>query len=168
MMRWTKRFGLGTGVLLIGAGVVGILVLRASLPQTNGTVALPDLEKPVRVLRDAHGVPSILAANQHDLYMALGFVHAQDRLFQMDMQRRVGAGRLSEVVGAAGVATDRLMRTLGIYRRATAGLNAASSEFFSTPIRPGSTPSCTAGRPSRLNSRCWAIGRTIGRPPTAW
>jgi penicillin amidase len=129
MMRWTKRLGLGTGVLLISAVVVGFLMLRASLPQTNGTVALPGLERPVRVLRDAHGVPSILAASRHDLYMALGFVHAQDRLFQMDMQRRVGAGRLSEVVGAAGIGTDRLMRTLGIYRHAAASLNAASSEF---------------------------------------
>jgi hypothetical protein len=53
MMPWTKRLGLGAAVLLIGAGVVGILMLRASLPQTNGTVALPGLEKPVRVLRDA-------------------------------------------------------------------------------------------------------------------
>jgi penicillin amidase len=124
-----KLLGLCAGVLLICAGVAGVLMLRASLPQTDGTVALPGLEKPVRVLRDAHGVPSILATSQHDLSMALGFVHAQDRLFQMDLQRRVGAGRLSEVVGAAAIGTDRLMRTLGIHRHAAASLNAASPEF---------------------------------------
>jgi penicillin amidase len=129
MRRRMKLLGLCAGVLLICAGVAGVLMLRASLPQTDGTVTLPGLEKPVRVLRDAHGVPSILAASQHDLYMALGFVHAQDRLFQMDLQRRVGAGRLSEVVGVATIGTDRLMRTLGIYRHAAASRNAVSSEF---------------------------------------
>jgi penicillin amidase len=129
MMRWTKRLVLGAGALLICAGLVGTLWLRASLPQTSGTLALPGLEKTVRVVRDAHGVPAILASSRHDLYMALGFVHAQDRLFQMDLQRRVGAGRLSEVVGDAAIGTDRLMRTLGIYRHAAASLNAASPEF---------------------------------------
>jgi penicillin G amidase len=129
MRRRMKLLGLCASVLLICAGVAGVLMLRASLPQTDGTVALPGLEKPVRVLRDAHGVPSILATSQHDLSMALGFVHAQDRLFQMDLQRRVGAGRLSEVVGAAAIGTDRLMRTLGIHRHAAASLNAASPEF---------------------------------------
>jgi len=99
MARWAKRLGFGTGVVLICAAAICYLLLRASLPQTDGTVALPGLEKPVRVIRDAHGVPAITAASRHDLYMALGFVHAKDRLFQMDLQRRLGAGRLSEAVG---------------------------------------------------------------------
>jgi penicillin amidase len=129
MMRWTKRLGLGAAVLLLCAGVIGGVMLRASLPQTNGTLAMPGLEKPVRVVRDSHGIPTIEASSQHDLYLALGFVHAQDRLFQMDLQRRVGAGRLSEAVGAAGIETDRLMRTLGLYRHAAASVGAASAEF---------------------------------------
>ncbi len=129
MARWAKRLGFGASVVLICAAAICLLLLRASLPQTDGTLALPGLEKPVRVIRDAHGVPVITAASRHDLYMALGFVHAQDRLFQMDLQRRLGAGRLSEVVGAAAVGTDRLMRTLGIYRHAAASLDAASPEF---------------------------------------
>lgn len=104
-------------------------MLRASLPQTTGDLALPGLERPVRVMRDAHGVPSIIASSWHDLYMALGFVHAQDRLFQMDMQRRLGAGRLSEILGDAAAGTDRFMRTLGIYRHAAASVNVASAEF---------------------------------------
>ena len=131
MMGWVKRLGLGATVLLLCAGAIGAVMLRASLPQTNGTLALPGLERPVHVIRDSHGIPAIEATNQHDLYMALGYVHAQDRLFQMDMQRRVGAGRLSEAVGATAVATDRLMRTLGIYRHAAASLGAASPEFRS-------------------------------------
>src|SRR5262245_6865548 len=73
--------------------------------------------------------PSILAGSRHDLYMALGFVHAQDRLFQMDIQRRLGAGRLSEVTGNTALPSDRFMRTLGLYRHAAASVNAASPEF---------------------------------------
>src|SRR5216683_6115295 len=129
MARWAKRLGFGAGVVLICAAAICYLLLRASLPQTDGTVALLGLEKPVRVIRDAHGVPAITAASRHDLYMALGFVHAQDRLFQMDMQRRLGAGRLSEVAGDGAVGTDRFMRTLGLYRHAAASVNAVSSEF---------------------------------------
>lgn len=129
MRRWTKRLGFGAGILLISAVAFGFLMLRASLPQTTGDLALPGLERPVRVMRDAHGVPSIIASSWHDLYMALGFVHAQDRLFQMDMQRRLGAGRLSEILGDAAAGTDRFMRTLGIYRHAAASVNVASAEF---------------------------------------
>ena len=129
MRRWTKRLGFGAGLLLIFAAGIGFLMLRASLPQTTGSLALPGLERPVRVIRDAHGIPSILASSRHDLYMALGFVHAQDRLFQMDLQRRLGAGRLSEVFGETAVGSDRLMRTLGLYRHAAASVNAASAEF---------------------------------------
>jgi penicillin amidase len=129
MMRWAKRLALGALVLLVCAGAAGGLWWRASLPQTNGTLALPGLEQPVRVIRDAHGVPTIVAGSRHDAYMALGYVQAQDRLFQMDMQRRAGAGRLSEAVGVAAVDIDRLMRTLGLYRHAAASLNAASDEF---------------------------------------
>jgi penicillin G amidase len=129
MRRWTKRLGFGAGILLMCAAGLGLLILRASLPQTTGNLALPGLEHPVRVIRDAHGVPSIVAANRHDLYIALGFVHAQDRLFQMDMQRRLGAGRLAEVVGDAAIASDRFMRTLGLYRHAAASVNAVSPDF---------------------------------------
>jgi penicillin amidase len=129
MKRWTKRLGLGAGILVIFVVGVAYLLLRASLPQTSGNLSLPGLERPVRVMRDAHGIPTIQASSRHDLYMALGFVHAQDRLFQMDLQRRAGAGRLAEVVGNPALATDRFMRTLGLYRHAAASVNAASPEF---------------------------------------
>src|SRR3954466_608271 len=112
-MRLMKRIGLGAAVLAMGAVVAGWLFLRASLPQTTGILNISGLTAAVSVTRDQYGVPTIRAGNRHDLYLALGFVHAQDRLFQMDLQRRVGAGRLAQIFGAAALPTDRLMRTLG-------------------------------------------------------
>ncbi len=86
------------------------------LPQTDGQLRLAGLQAEVTVFRDAWGVPHIYAANEPDLLFAQGFIHAQDRLWQMEFQRRMVAGRLSEVVGAAGLPVDRWMRVLGIYR----------------------------------------------------
>lgn len=123
------RIGLYLAALVVVCAIAGFVFLRASLPQIAGTLALPGLEQPVRVVRDAYGIPSITAENRHDLAMALGFVHAQDRLFQMDLQRRAGAGRLSEIFGPSALGTDRTMRTLGLYRFAEAGVGFASPEF---------------------------------------
>jgi penicillin G amidase len=114
-------------LLAVGAGGTG-LWLRTSLPTTDGTLALPGLREPVRVSRDAHGIPTIRAESEHDADFALGFLHAQDRLFQMDMMRRYGAGRLSEVFGARTLAPDRAMRTLGLYRAAQAQFAVLSPE----------------------------------------
>jgi penicillin amidase len=111
-------------ILLILVAVVAMcggstyLWLRSSLPANSGTMTLPGLTAEVTITRDAAGVPHITAANERDAAFALGFVHAQDRLFQMDMMRRLGAGRLSEVLGRATLGTDRMMRTLGLYRAA--------------------------------------------------
>ncbi len=84
------------------------------------------LSSPVEIARDDRGVPTIRAKSLNDAYFAIGFAHAQDRLFQMELMRRVGAGRLAETVGAAGVSTDKLMRTLGLYRMAEAEAASAS------------------------------------------
>jgi len=114
-------------LVLVAAGS-GFLFLRSSLPVTDGTIALPGLAAAVEVTRDRWGIPTIRAANDRDAAFALGFVHAQDRLFQMDMMRRLGAGRLSEVFGAPTLALDRLMRTLGLYRAAAAQYPGLSPE----------------------------------------
>jgi penicillin amidase len=106
--------------LLTVAGVAGWLWLRTSLPTTGGTVALDGARAAVEILRDKNGVPHIFAADAEDAYLALGYVHAQDRLWQMEMMRRLGAGRLSEVVGAATLGLDRYSRTFGLYRLAEA------------------------------------------------
>ena len=116
--------GVAFALLLLGAAAAGggWLWLRGSLPPIDGERVLAGLSGPVEVIRDRHGIPHILAQNEEDALLALGFVHAQDRLWQMEMNRRVGAGRLAEVLGPAALDTDRLLRTLDLYRKAEASL----------------------------------------------
>jgi penicillin amidase len=89
---------------------------RRQLPQTTGTVVVDGLQAPVDILRDRWGVPHIYAANTPDAMFAQGFVHAQERLWQMDFQRRLVAGRLAEVLGREALPADRWLRTLGMRR----------------------------------------------------
>ena len=118
--RWLLWGLLGLIGLLAVTGIGGTLWLRGSLPQTSGEIRIEGLAAPVQVLRDADGLVTLRAENDLDAYRALGFVHAQERLWQMDFMRRIGAGRLSEIVGNATLDTDRFMRTLGLYRQAEA------------------------------------------------
>lgn len=94
--------------------------IRKSFPVTSGSIAVAGLADVVEVARDEFGVPHINARNEHDELFTLGFVHAQDRLWQMDMQRRVGQGRLSELFGLAAVPFDKMFRIVGIRRNAEA------------------------------------------------
>ena len=103
-------------------------LLTRPLPQTKGTIVLAGLQKPVEVFRDQWGVPHIYAENTHDLLFAQGFVHAQDRLWQMEMNRRLGMGRLSEVFGSLTLEADRIIRVLGIKRAAQAELKTCSAQ----------------------------------------
>jgi penicillin amidase len=96
------------------------LALRSSLPATDGRILVQGLHAEVTIARDVDGIPTITAQNDDDLSFGLGFVHAQDRLFQMELQRRYGAGRLAELFGAAAVPIDTQMRVLGLYRSAKA------------------------------------------------
>ena len=130
-MFWLKHVGLTVAMLLVLAAGGGWAFLMGSRPTTSGTLRLSGLTAPVAVVRDAAGVPTIRAQNTHDLYLALGFVHAQDRLFQMDQQRRLVQGRLSEVLGPTTLVTDRALRTLGLYRSATRAVQFISPEFIS-------------------------------------
>ena len=88
------------------------------LPKTDGEIQIKGLHAPVKVFRDRWGVPHIYAENEHDLFMAQGFVQAQDRLWQMETNRRLAAGRLSEVIGPKTLGIDRLDRTMGLMRAA--------------------------------------------------
>jgi len=111
--------GLSVVVAIAAATVLGaVLHLRSSLPQENGSLVLSGLRDPVEIVRDKHGIPHIHAKNDHDAYFALGFVHAQDRLWQMEFNRRLGVGRLAEILGEPGLRFDRYLRTIGIYRLA--------------------------------------------------
>jgi penicillin amidase len=115
-------------VLVIAlAAAAGYVWLRQSLPQLEGTLTLAGLKAPLEIVRDRHGVPHIYAGSVEDAQFGLGFVHAQDRLWQMEMNRRIGSGRMSEALGAATLDADRFLRTLGVRRSADATLKHLSA-----------------------------------------
>ena len=105
-------------VLLILIGVTGVILVRRPFPKTEGTIRLPGLHDQVEIFRDSYGVPHIYATNEHDLFMAQGFVHAQDRFWQMEFWRRSGSGTLSEILGPSALESDRFIRTVGWHRTA--------------------------------------------------
>ena len=115
-------------LLLVAATVGGWLYYTATtaLPQLDGSLVVTGLSAPAAVTRDAHGVPSIEAANLEDLFLAQGYVTAQDRLWEMDMTRRFAAGDMAEVLGAEWVKHDREQRILGLEARAEQGLQELS------------------------------------------
>jgi penicillin amidase len=115
------RPGRVAGLIVISAALLlsGCdTLLGRSAPLRDGTVAAPGLLAPVSVIRDRVGIPHIYAGNDHDLCFAQGYVHAQDRLFQIDLERRLARGELSELFGEATLPADRLFRHLGFGARA--------------------------------------------------
>lgn len=108
--------------LAVFAVAVVVLIFTTEPTDTGGSAQIAGLGGNVSVIRDAHSVPHIFADTRLDAYRALGFVHAQDRFFQMEFARRTAAGRLSEVIGSFGLRGDRFMRTLGIYDLAEASV----------------------------------------------
>ena len=117
-----KRLGLGVLIIFILLGAGGTFyfksylpntVVQKSFPQIDGEIQLDGLNGPVHIYRDPMGIPHIYAATQHDLFFAQGYVHAQDRFWQMDAWRHIGSGTLSEMFGSGQVETDTFLRTLG-------------------------------------------------------
>ena len=127
-MKVLVRVAFAALVLIVVAAAGGYFHLRQSLPQEEGEVRLAGLAKPVEVLRDSYGVPHISAQSLADAIHALGYVHAQDRLWQMEVNRRTAAGRLAEAFGEGALETDRFLRTLGIRRAAEANLKHLDAE----------------------------------------
>jgi penicillin amidase len=128
MRKWFRRVA---ATLLVGALLVaGVLAwtIQRMLPQTDGSLALAGLRSEVRIERDAHGIPTIRAGSAEDAAYGLGFVHAQDRLWQMETHRRIGAGRLAEAFGPPALEADRFLRALGVRRAAAAQWAKAGSE----------------------------------------
>ncbi len=141
-------------------------------------VELQHLQGSVTVRYDERGVPHIRAENETDLYRALGYVHAQDRLFQMEVLRRLARGELAEVLGPKLLDTDKLMRSLRIRERAdtyVANLDQTVARLSSPckPIWTASTSIRTA-TPNRSSLMCWASPsarsplRTPSASPVTW
>ncbi|MEA2646192.1 MAG: penicillin amidase, partial [Chloroflexota bacterium] len=116
---------LGTALIALAGALVAVIALvlatyavifRRPLPRTTGGLAVAGLDAEVEVVRDARGVPHVSASSRHDAAFAVGFLHGQERMWQMELQRRLAAGRLAEVLGERAVPSDRLMRRLGLYR----------------------------------------------------
>lgn len=114
-------------ILFVAVAGYAYFIARSALPQLDGALAINGLSASVNVKRDNHGVPTIEAANFEDLFFAQGFVTAQDRLWQMDIMRRFGAGELSEILGEATLKIDREQRILGLRVAAKKNLQMASA-----------------------------------------
>ncbi|MFP4374499.1 MAG: penicillin acylase family protein [Spirochaetaceae bacterium] len=135
-----KRILIAVAVVLviniIGATTAFFIITRRAHPKTRGEVTVGGLDAPVEVLRDENGIPHIFAETTRDMYFAQGYVHAQDRFWQMDFWRRIGAGRLSELLGSATLSTDVFLRTMGFselarqeYQAMAAGPRAALDAY---------------------------------------
>jgi len=109
-----KKVGYFILALLLLLGVISYIFIQNNKPNYKGTISINSLDDPVSVYFDDFGVPHIFADNEIDAYRALGYVHAQDRLWQMELIRRIAAGRLSEIFGKDLVKTDQFFRGLGI------------------------------------------------------
>jgi len=125
---WAKRLGvfLAAMILLLLGGIAG--ALWWSLPARDAELSLAGLAAPVGISLDTHGIPHIVAQTEEDAWAALGFLHARDRMFQMEMMRRGARGQTAAVAGAAALRLDRFMRLLRLEERATADLAALDAE----------------------------------------
>lgn len=124
MRIWLKRIGLALLLLVVFVFIGTWWLLRGSVPTLDGELALAGLSAPVTLQRDALGVVTIDAANQADALRTLGFVHAQERYFEMDLMRRSAAGELAELVGAAALDLDKQHRVHRLRARAVRNLPA--------------------------------------------
>jgi penicillin amidase len=119
---------LAVGLVALGYGT---FTVRRCWPKTDGTVQLDGLHAEVTVVRDQWGIPHVYAKNARDLFFAQGYVHAQDRFWQMEFWRRIGAGRLSEILGESALEQDRFIRTVGWHRAAARELEQLDAETLS-------------------------------------
>jgi len=162
--RWLLRAAVLVVVLVLLAVLAGWLALRGSVATLDGEQALPGLAGPVKVERDALGVVTIEAASEADAMRALGYVHAQERYFEMDLMRRVAAGELSELFGAAAVDTDKQNRVHRLRARVDAHLDAALGE--QRPILQAYLEGANAGL-GALHARPWPY-LLLRQTPRPW
>ncbi len=128
-MKWIRRAGWALLWLALAASIALWIYSRRVLPTTQGTLQLvggPKAE--LRIERDADGIPTIKAATRDDAFFGLGYVHAQDRLWQLETHKRIASGRLSEAFGPSALDTDKFLRTLGVRRIAAQQLEQVSAD----------------------------------------
>ncbi|NEB74905.1 penicillin acylase family protein [Streptomyces sp. SID14478] len=156
----------------IGYGAYwGVDSVRASLPQTTGSVQLDGLDGNVQVKRDGYGIPQIYASSDEDLFMAQGFVQAQDRFYEMDVRRHTTSGRLSEMFGKGQVKTDEFLRTLGWHRVAQeeydSKLSPATKKYLQAYSK--GVNAYLAGKSGKdLSAEYVALGFENGYKPQKW
>lgn len=131
-----KKVGIFLGVVFLLLMLGTFLLISVHTPQYEGKITIPGLTSTVEVYFDEHGVPHIYGQNESDTYHAFGYLHAQDRLFQLEMMRRVGTGTLAELLGEELLSVDQFFRTLGIpaYAKAT------TKEWESSSNSPWKSP----------------------------
>jgi penicillin amidase len=115
-------------VVVAASVTIGLLYASGSLPEKTGSTRLDGISSPISIRRDLHGVPHIKAKSDRDVFFAMGYVHAQDRLWQLEIQRRIAAGRLSEIFGSSALKEDIWLRTLSLREAARASWLATSDE----------------------------------------
>lgn len=125
-LRWAGRSAIVLGVLVAALALLAFAMLRQTVPARSGAVVLAGLKSPVEIVYDREAVPHISAREPDDAYVALGFVHAQHRLWQMELMRRAGQGRLSELFGRATLGADMFTQTIDLYGHAERSLKALS------------------------------------------
>jgi penicillin amidase len=164
VLRWTRRLlvGLVAFVLLLAGGLATLAWYV--IPDLDGAAEIPGLENPVAIAFDANAVPTIRARSETDAAAALGYLHARERMAQMDGMRRAATGRLSELVGSSGLRADRFTRALDLRRRAETDLEGL----------PPETRAMLAAYARGVNARINEMGRFISLeaallgPPEPW
>ncbi len=114
---WKKTLLTVASIAGVAGGLYGTyyVLTHRPLPKKDGTLHLEGLHEDVEVIIDIYGVPHIYAHNEDDLYFAQGYIHAQERLWQMELNRRLAAGRLTELFGPIALEVDRFTRRLGMH-----------------------------------------------------
>jgi penicillin amidase len=163
-VRKLKLIAVAGAVLVVAVLATGYGVLHASLPQLDGRSHQPQLHAAVRIARDARGVPTIEADDRADLAFATGFVHAQDRFFQMDLARRLAAGELAELFGTVAIDQDRRTRLFRF--RSVARAVVADGDSSQRAILEAYTRGVNAGLGS-LGARPWEYW-VLGQAPMPW
>ena len=127
-MKWIKRIILAILFLIVALVIFVFYKGNSTAPKYDGILDLGGLNDQVVVQYDETGIPHIQANNKHDLYTAFGYVHAQDRLFQMELLRRAGSGRLAEIIGEPMIKVDKMFHTIGLPKYAEESAAALAKE----------------------------------------